>query len=90
MKQIVLNGKEIVSEQQLHRLLAQALDLPEWYGGNLDALFDCLTDVAEDTEILLTEADGFTKKLGERAALVLAVLRDAAAENSRLKISVEN
>ena len=60
MKQIVLNGNEIVSEQQLHRLLAQALDLPEWYGGNLDALFDCLTDVAEDTEILLTEADGFT------------------------------
>ncbi len=26
------------------RPLGEALDFPEWYGGNLDALFDCLAD----------------------------------------------
>ena len=89
MKQIVLNGKEIISEQALHELLSQALDFPGWYGNNLDALFDCLTDITDKTEILLTESDDLIAKLGERGLLILTVLRDAAAENSNIKISVQ-
>jgi RNAse (barnase) inhibitor barstar len=27
--------------------IGRALAFPEWYGANLDALFDCLTDLAE-------------------------------------------
>ena len=81
MKQIVLNGTEIASEQQLHQLLAQALDFPEWYGNNLDALMDCLTDL-EDVAVTLTrwetlpfEAEGFWR-----------VFRQAAEENPDLTV----
>ena len=89
MIKLVLNGKEISSEQQIHRLLADALDFPTWYGENLDALFDCITDVTDDVEISVVESDDLVARLGERALLILTVLRDAAAGNSRLKISVE-
>jgi hypothetical protein len=34
------------SEPDLHRDLATALDFPDYYGSNLDALNDCLGDVA--------------------------------------------
>lgn len=37
----------------LHRILARALHFPDWYGGNWDALADCLTDMSWD------EADGY-------------------------------
>lgn len=30
--------------RDLLRPLGKALDFPEWYGANLDALFDCLSD----------------------------------------------
>lgn len=32
----------------LHRILAKGLHFPDWYGGNWDALADCLTDMSWD------------------------------------------
>ncbi len=29
---------------ELHREIAQKLSFPHWYGKNLDALYDCLTE----------------------------------------------
>ena len=45
MTELILNGKEIRTQEELHRCFAITLNFPEWYGGNLDALFDCLTDI---------------------------------------------
>lgn len=56
MKEIVLDCSEIVDETQLHQALYQALHLPEWYGHNLDALFDCLTEL-EETHLTLKNWD---------------------------------
>ena len=30
---------------QIHKILKESLKFPDYYGGNLDALFDCLTDM---------------------------------------------
>ncbi|WP_134767543.1 barstar family protein [Nocardioides sp. 1609] len=40
-----LEGARIESVPELHGALAEALDLPDHYGRNLDALADCLTDL---------------------------------------------
>ncbi len=65
--------------------LARGLSLPPYFGANLDALYDCLTDlepVAEAREpglVLVVEAlpDGPGFDAGQRDAL-LDVFRDAA------------
>jgi len=88
MVKVIIDGKDMTSEQQMHQLLSQELDFPEWYGGNLDALYDCLTDLTDDVEITVVKSDELIAKLGERALLMLTVLRDAAAENKNIKISV--
>ena len=40
-----------------HELLCQTLDFPLWYGHNLDALYDCLTDRTEKTMLILQNWD---------------------------------
>lgn len=74
MKIVLLNGAEIT-----HEILAEKLGFPPYYGKNLDALHDCLTDIAEDTAIILQNSP-------ETDPRFLAVLRDSEEENPKVKI----
>lgn len=47
----------IDSRAALHRALAEALSFPEWYGHNLDALYDCLTSISTETHLILEHWD---------------------------------
>lgn len=83
MKQVILDGAAIETPGQLHDVLTEALGLPEWYGRNLDALHDCLT-IMKDVELVLRHwpADGYL-------ARARRVMVDSAAENDRIKVTVE-
>ena len=53
MKRIIIDGAYVESMTKLHDMLKFSLDLPTWYGRNLDALYDCLTgELSEKTVIL--------------------------------------
>lgn len=82
MTYIVIDGSAIRDRESMHTLLAQRLSLPDWYGKNLDALYDCLTDT-KDMTVVLRNAESMTAALGGYGEAVLRVLRDAAAENPR-------
>ena len=82
MKQITLDGNILADIAQVHDYLKEMLEFPEYYGKNLDALCDCLTDLS-DVEITITapEEDGaiFQK--------VLRVFKAADRENEGLKVN---
>ena len=84
MKTVTLDGAVLASKEALHQTLAQALSFPDWYGGNLDALFDCLTDLSEEVSITLLNWDG----LGDYGQRVKKVLLAAARENDRITLQV--
>ncbi len=52
MREITVNCENL-DKAGLHRALQDALGFPEWYGGNLDALYDCLTEICENTHLIL-------------------------------------
>lgn len=52
MREIIIECEDL-SPAQLHQELARKLSFPQWYGANLDALYDCLTDLEEDTHLIL-------------------------------------
>ncbi len=89
MKKVVIDGGAVKTMEDIHRTFAEALDFPEWYGGNLDALYDCLTDLFEETEIVIENRDALAGVLGRRCAGFWRVLCDAARENRRIRISGE-
>lgn len=84
MDTLYLDGAVLEDPAQLHALLARELAFPAWYGGTLDALFDCLTDVRDDVTLLLREA----APAGPYGQRVLKVLRAAAAENPHLHLQL--
>ncbi len=85
METCVLDGEKITGREELHDRLAASLGFPDWYGRNLDALYDCLTDLDKEVEIRLVHEAAFREKLGEYATAFLGVMRDAAGENSRIQ-----
>ena len=86
MAEIVLDGLEIESLEEVHDRFARALDLPEWYGRNLDALFDCLTEQSEPVTVRLLHQEALEDRLGRRGLALVRLLRRAAAENPRVTL----
>ena len=72
MEQITLSCIGIETKPQLHAALAGVLHFPDWYGGNLDALYDCLTDL-RNTHLILENWNA----LPDWRAVFKAVFQDA-------------
>lgn len=87
MEAIRLDAERLLGREEAMEQLGRALALPEWWGRNLDALHDCLTQLGRPVRL----------ELGRREALegtdfgrrLLRVLEDAAAENPHLELSLE-
>ena len=82
----ILDGARIQNRAELHDALARELALPDWYGRNLDALFDCLTEPMEDTELVILHGEALREHLGFYANTLQIVLRRAAEENPGLRV----
>ena len=83
MKQITLEGNLLADAAKVHDYLKEMLEFPEYYGNNLDALYDCLTDLDNvEITINLPEEDGaiFQK--------VLRVFKAADRKNDSMKLIV--
>ena len=68
----VLDALKMKTKTEAHSYLKEVLRLPEYYGGNLDALYDCLTEM-EDVEVEIQnmpEGKSYVSK-------ILNVMRDA-------------
>ncbi len=82
VKTVNIDCAALRDREAAHAYLAGALSLPEWYGGNLDALYDCLTELGP-CRIVLSGAAAL-RRAGGYGAKILAVLEDAARDDPDL------
>lgn len=88
MKTITLDVTNIHTVKALHIYLQYMLDLPAYYGCNLDALHDVLTQESEERRIVLTGARACSGETAAYMPRLVRVMEDAAGENPSLDIAV--
>ena len=86
MKSVTLNCKHMTSREALHDYLEKKLELPDYYGRNLDALFDCLTDICEPTTIKIKNRDQADESISQYIDILFTVFANACEENENLSI----
>lgn len=69
---------ELISKEG-HDYLMEVLDFPQYYGKNLDALYDCLCEI--ECEIELINSDAVDSD-------IIDTFKDAADENDYLKFKI--
>jgi ribonuclease inhibitor len=89
MKRIVLDGKEMTSRKQAHLYIKEKMGFPEYYGCNLDALADCLSEISEKKKIVLKNFKEFEENLGAYSKGFVRVFEDMASENENIRFKCE-
>lgn len=73
---IILDGNRMGERGALHAHLKEKLSLPDYYGGNLDALNDCLGERRERDLIVIENAGAFVRECGPYSLKLLQVFSD--------------
>lgn len=89
MREYMIDLSGIMDREALHLRLREALPLPEWYGGNLDALHDALTELAVPARICVRGMEDLPDQMREYAGRLRRVLRDAEEEVPGLTVRFE-
>ncbi|MBQ3657185.1 MAG: barstar family protein [Bacteroidales bacterium] len=80
MKKIILDFSQSTSKEGMHKDLAEKFSFPSYYGANLDALYDMLTEISEPTCVGIFNYDRKYLKS------VVEVFKDAENENQNLTV----
>ena len=70
-------------KQELLARISRTLEFPDWFGGNWDALFDCLNDMswmpAEGYLLVLENADELLRDSPEAFGVAQSIFEDASS-----------
>ena len=90
IKKVLINGEQVVTIEQFYDTLVKQLQLPPYFGRNLDALWDVLTvDVAGPVEIVWENAGLSRTRMGETAAALFDLLNEVAEERPDITVKLD-
>ena len=89
MKKITVDLTNIETPRAMHVYLAFMMNFPAYYGRNLDALHDMLTDIGEETILTIRRPAKLPEEMEKMFPRLSLVLHDAQEENAHLKVLVE-
>ncbi|MCR4895402.1 MAG: barstar family protein [Lachnospiraceae bacterium] len=81
--------KDVYGADDLYQLLAEYIAFPDYFGNNLDALFDVFTEISEETEITFTGGAEAEAVMGKFARSFKKMCARASEENPCLHISFD-
>ena len=85
---VELDGRLMTDRGTAHDLLKQQLNLPDYYGRNLDALYDLLTERADPMLIRVIHVKTMEAQLGRYGTALLNTLWQAAEGMPNLEIEI--
>ncbi len=86
---VSIDGKDVGSMKDLHDGLMEQLQLPAYYGRNLDALWDVLSTWHEPIHFDVINHEKLLEKLGKGGASFLRLMMQVAIENPRITMDID-
>lgn len=71
MKKIMINSADLIDQETTHAILKETLQLPEYYGNNLDALWDLLSTNTSRQMIIIQNPHLMSQQLGKYGVKLL-------------------
>ncbi|MBR3267472.1 MAG: barstar family protein [Oscillospiraceae bacterium] len=86
---VTIDCAAIQDRADFHKVFSSKLRLPAYYGNNLDALYDCLTTLPEQTTLNLHHMQKLIDNLGSYGRAALNMIARAERENpERLTVNM--
>ena len=89
MKRVTLDLTNIQTPRDMHAYIAYVMDSPAYYGRNLDALYDMLTEISEPTLLCIRRPAALAPELQAYFPKMARMLHDAQEENGNLQVVVD-
>lgn len=78
MTEYILDGEKMRTKKEAHEHIAAVLGFPEYYGHNLDALFDVLSERRRQSiKVVLTNGAAMREGLGAYGELLVSCFEEA-------------
>ena len=77
---VLLNGRKFTTRERAHTILKEQFQLDDYYGKNLDALWDLLSEKTVPTVILLVNSEDLERHLGDYGRDLIELLKDLDQE----------
>ena len=90
MDEYLIDLSGVTDRDSLHQCLRDALPLPEWYGNNLDALYDSMTEMSVPVTIRFLESEKAQDRLGDYFEMFRRVLQDVQSDLPGLTVLFED
>lgn len=90
VQQVVLDGALMTSKEAAHAHLRQKFDFPDYYGNNLDALWDLLSTWSDPLFVRLIHSESLYQSLGAYGVQLISVFTDVIQENSKIQFEISH
>jgi len=91
MNYIILDFNGIKSLWTLHEYFKEVFNLPDYYGHNMDALWDCLDCSFEfPTTIVLKNIEKMPSEMNEATEIMLELFEDLQRDNEKVTVQIES
>ncbi|WP_461205005.1 barstar family protein [Clostridium sp. DL1XJH146] len=89
MEEIILDCTMMTSIEATHQYIKEKLSFPNYYGCNLDALWDILSTISNPLKITITNPKSIQINLGDYSEKLITVFIEASNENENILLDME-
>ena len=89
-REFILDLEGVGSEEEVQERIMEALPLPDYYGENLDALYDVLTEYGTGWHIIVLNTDDVDDEVKQYVDDMMGVFEDASAVVDDMTVELQD
>ncbi|MBO4537839.1 MAG: barstar family protein [Erysipelotrichaceae bacterium] len=90
MNIFILDGTKMTDRETCHHYIARIMHFPDYYGNNLDALYDCLGEYGPQSTVIIMNKTILLMYLDDYGEKLLETFRDAANEPASFNLIIND